>query len=222
MPEFSARYEIAFSARVCVVVGWGNLWQFPLYAGVAKYSRERFRLKKRKNADKTRRFFGGRGGGMIGGRFGGLWCFQRLISGLERIFFFWGSPVFFTCAMEIFGEVANRRRRRKSSFPNSVFIVFVPNRGAALMPGSRCVCSQGIAELRVSSLDKVVLLGRVKIPLLFCKLCLAFRVAVSVSREAADCPFPLFAVRPPQTRGLLHRFPLGAETFLTKPSIAGV
>ncbi|MBP3526505.1 MAG: hypothetical protein J6J65_08235, partial [Opitutales bacterium] len=63
MPEFSARYEIAFSARVCVVVGWGNLWQFPLYAGVAKYSRERFRLKKRKNADKTRRFFGGRGGG---------------------------------------------------------------------------------------------------------------------------------------------------------------
>ena len=63
MPEFSARYEIAFSARVCVVVGWGNLWQFPLYAGVAKYSRERFRLKKRKNADKTRRFFGGGGGG---------------------------------------------------------------------------------------------------------------------------------------------------------------
>lgn len=89
-----------------------------------------------------------------------MWCFQRLISGLERIFFFWGPPVFFTRAMERFGEVANRRRRRKSGFPNSVFIVFVPNRGAALMPGSRCVCSQGIAELRVSSLDKVVLRGR--------------------------------------------------------------
>lgn len=140
-------------------------------------------------------------------------CFQRLIAGLERIFFFLGPPVFFTRAMERFGEVANRRRRRKSGFPNSVFIVFVPNRGAALMPGSRCVCSQGIAELRVSSLDKVVLLGRVKIPLLFCKLCLAFRVAVSVSREAADCPFPLFAVRPPQTRGLLHRFPRGGNLF---------
>lgn len=122
-------------------------------------------------------------------------CFQRLIAGLERIFFFLGPPVFFTRAMERFGEVANRRRRRKSGFPNSVFIVFVPNRGAALMPGSRCVCSQGIAELRVSSLDKVVLLGRVKIPLLFCKLCLAFRVAVSASREAADCPSPLLAER---------------------------
>ena len=100
------------------------------------------------------------GGGGIGGRFGGLGCFQRLIAGLERIFFFWGPPVFFTRAMERFGEVANRRRRRKSGFPNSVFIVFVPNRGAALMPGSRCVCSQGIAELRVSSLGKVVLRGK--------------------------------------------------------------
>ena len=130
---------------------------------------------------------------MIGGKFGGLGCFQRLIAGLERIFFFLGPPVFFTRAMERFGEVANRRRRRKSSFPNSVFIVFVPNRGAALMPGSRCVCSQGIAELRVSSLDKVVCAEGA--PLLFYKFYLVFRVDVSASREAADCPSPLLAER---------------------------
>lgn len=150
---------------------------------------------------------------MIGGRFGGLWCFQRLISGLERIFFFWGPPVFFTRAMERFGEVANRRRRRKSGFPNSVFIVFVPNRGAALMPGSRCVCSQGIAELRVSSLDKVVLRGRGTATVL--QILFGFsRCRFSFSRSGG-LSFPAFggAVRPPQTGGLLRRFPLGAETF---------
>lgn len=80
--------------------------------------------------------------------------------GIGTDFLFLGPPVFFTRAMERFGEVANRRRRRKSGFTNNMFIVFVPNRGAVLMPGSRCVCSQGIAELRVSSLDKVVLRGR--------------------------------------------------------------
>lgn len=127
--------------------------------------------------------------------------------------FFGGLPFFFTCAMEIFGEVANRRRRRKSGFPNSVFIVFVPNRGAALMPGSRCVCSQGIAELRVSSLDKVVLRGRGTATVL--QILFGFsRCRFSFSRSGG-LSFPSFggAVRPPQTEVCCVVFPSGRKPF---------